>query len=244
MGDFDPDEYARVSSNRCSATSSPKITFERYERAFHRAEPAALEVQMDDKANAGLLGQLTIEMSDKHPDYPAMKLASHLLGGGFLSSRLANRIRDEEGLSYGVGGGFNASSIDKRGSFYTYAMYAPQNRDELVDVLFEELNKAVDEGFDEEEVAEGRRGYLRQLELMRSNDAQLINLLGNNLYLDRDMFHQAEFEQKVAELSADDVTQAVREHLDPELLSYAVAGDFEEDPDESPDESPDDESGD
>jgi zinc protease len=232
VGDFDADAM-RESLETLFADFTPEVAFERYERPFHRAEPAALEVQMDDKANAGLLGQLAIEMSDEHPDYPAMKLASHLLGGGFLSSRLADRIRDEEGLSYGVGGGFNASSIDKRGSFYTYAMYAPQNRAELVDVLFEELNMAVEDGFEEDEVAEGRRGYLRQLELMRSNDAQLISLLGNNLYLDRDMFHQAEFEQKVSELTAEDVSEAVSEHIDPDQLSYAVAGDFEQDSEES-----------
>ena len=237
MGDFDPDEL-REQLESLFGDWNQQIAFERYERPYHAPEQAALETQMDDKANAGLLGSQPIRMSDDHPDYPALSLAGHLLGGGFLSSRLADRIRDTEGLSYGVGGSVNASSIDERGSLFVYAMYAPENRERLVDVLFEELNAAVDEGFDTEEVEKGRRGYLQQLELARSDDGQLMSILNNNLYLDRDMFHQAEFEQKVAELSAEDVTQAVREHLDPELLSYAVAGDFEKDSDETSDNEP------
>ncbi|WP_376694095.1 M16 family metallopeptidase [Wenzhouxiangella sp. EGI_FJ10409] len=235
VGDFDPEEL-RGQLESLFADWDQEIAFERYERPYHEPEPAALEAQLDDKANAGLLGSQPIRMSDEHPDYPALSLAGHLLGGGFLSSRLADRIRDTEGLSYGVGGRINANSIDERGSLFVYAMYAPENRERLVEVLFEELNAAVDDGFDTEEVEQGRRGYLQQLELARSDDGQLTSMLNNHLYLDRDMQHQAEFEQKVAELSAEDVSEAVREHLDPERLSYAVAGDFE---DESSEESDD-----
>jgi len=226
VGDFDPEEL-REKLESLFGDWTPEVGFERYERPYHETEPAALEAQLDDKANAGLLGEHAVRMRDDHPDYPALKLAGHLLGGGFLNSRLADRIRDEEGLSYGVGAAFNAGSIDENASFLVYAMYAPENRERLVDVLFEELDHAVDNGFGEAEVAEGRRGYLQQLELMRSDDRQLMSMLNNNLYLDRDMFHQAEFERKVGELTARDVTQAVREHLDPGQLSYAVAGDFE-----------------
>lgn len=231
VGDFDV-EAVKEALESLFGDWTPEIAYERYERPYFQPEPAILEAQLDDKANASLLATHAIRMSDEHPDYPALKLAGHLLGGGFLSSRLADRIRDEEGLSYGVGGTFNADSIDENGSFFAYAMYAPENRERLVDVLFEELNDAIDNGFDEAEVAEGRRGYLQQLELARSNDGQLMSMLNSNLYLDRDMFHQAEFEQKVSQLSAEEVSQAVREHLDPEKLSYAVAGDFEQDSEE------------
>ena len=39
-----------------------------------------------------------------------MFLGNYMLGGGFLNSRLATRIRQKEGLSYGVGSVFNAGS--------------------------------------------------------------------------------------------------------------------------------------
>ena len=229
VGDFDP-EALRAELDSLFGDWNQQIAFERYPQPYHETEAAALVAQLDDKANAGLIGVQGIPISDEHPDYPALSLAGHLLGGGFLSSRLADRIRDEEGLSYGVGGAVNASSTDERGSFFVYAMYAPENRDRLVEVLFEELDDAVDHGFGEDEVAEGRRGYLRQLELERSNDSQLMTMLNNHLYLGRDMYHRSGFEQKVGELTAGDVSRAVREHLDPEKLSYAVAGDFESGP--------------
>jgi zinc protease len=42
------------------------------------------------------------------PDYYAAELLNYVLGGGGLSSRLARRIRDEQGLAYYVGSYFAA----------------------------------------------------------------------------------------------------------------------------------------
>jgi len=232
VGDFDPDELRAALENHFGDWSQ-RIAFERYERPYQEVESEAITLQLDDKANAGLLGSHAIRMRDDHPDYPALALAGHLIGGGFLSSRLSERIRDDEGLSYGVGGSFNADSIDERGSFFVYAMYAPQNRQRLVEVLFEELGRVIDAGFEAEEVERGKRGYLQQLELMRSDDSRLTSMLGNNLYLGRDMYQQAEFERKVAALGPEEVTAAVREHLKPERISYVVAGDFDQESDQN-----------
>lgn len=227
VGDFDPDELRAALESHFGDwnTATP---FERIERSIEPVETAALTAQLDDKANAVLIGRYTFAMNDAHPDYPALNLAGHLIGGGFLSSRLANRIRDAEGLSYGVGGGFSASALDEIGSFQAFAMFAPENRDRLVEVLFEELNLVIEQGFEAEEVETGRRGLLQQRELQRSNDGSLVGTINSNLYLDRDMFHQQRFEAALIALDADAVNAAVRRHFDPARISTAVAGDFAE----------------
>ncbi len=227
VGDFDPEEL-RAALEEHFGDWNPEVPFERIARSLEPVEKAALTGQLDDKANAVLIGRFPFPMSDSHPDYPALNLAGHLIGGGFLSSRLSSRIRDDEGLSYGVGGGFSAGSIDEIANFQAFAMFAPENRDRLVEVLFEELNKVIDEGFEAEEIEAGRRGLLQQRELQRSNDASLVGTLNSNLYLERDMFHQQQFEQALLALDADAVNAAVRRHFDPERISYAVAGDFAE----------------
>jgi len=195
----------------------------------HEDRPAERFVtQLDDKANAVLIGSLSFPMSDTHEDYPALQMAGYLMGGGFLSSRLGNRIRNEEGLSYAVGGNFNASALDENGGFFAFAMFAPENRDRLEEVLNEELVKAASEGFTEEELESGKTGLLRQLELVRSDDGRLANLLAQGLYLDRDLYFNAEREQQLAELKLDDLNRAVAKWLNPDAMSFALAGDFED----------------
>jgi predicted Zn-dependent peptidase len=42
-------------------------------------------------------------LRDDDPDYAALVMGNYIIGGGFLNSRLATRIRQKEGISYGVG---------------------------------------------------------------------------------------------------------------------------------------------
>ncbi len=228
VGDFDPEEL-RAALEAHFGDWTAEVPFERIERSVQPVETAALVAQLDDKANAVLVGRYSFAMNDRHPDYPALNLAGHLIGGGFLSSRLSMRIRDDEGLSYGVGGGFSASPLDEVGGFQAFAMFAPENRERLVEVLFEELNRVIDEGFEAEEVETGRRGLLQQRELQRSSDSSLVGMLNSNLYLDRDMFTQQRFEEALLALDAATINEAVRRHFDPARMSFAVAGDFAED---------------
>ena len=69
--------------------------------------PINQRIDTPDKANATFEAAIRIKMSENDPDYPAMILANHMFGGS-LGSRMPNRIRNVEGLSYSVGSNFNA----------------------------------------------------------------------------------------------------------------------------------------
>ena len=94
-------------------------------------------------------------MRDDDPDYPALVLGNYMLGGGFLNSRLAVRIRQKEGLSYGIGSQFAASPLDKSGSFVAFAIYAPQNVAKLEKAFREEIDRVLKDGFTAQEVDRG-----------------------------------------------------------------------------------------
>lgn len=226
VGDVDVDGL-RNTLEAAFGDWTPHVPFERIEPKFSATEGNTLTELMPDKANAMFIGRQNLALGSDDPDYPALMLAGELLGGGFLNSRLADRIRDEEGLSYGVGGRYQASDLDPQSSFVAYAMFAPTNRDRLVEVMFEELNQVIDEGFAQDELDAVRAGYLESLELRRSSDQALTRTLSTNLYLDRDMFYWSAFEQALLDLDAEAVNNTVRRHLDPESWLTVTVGDFE-----------------
>src|SRR5207302_1911036 len=61
-----------------------------------------------DKKNALYVAAHNLALTDNDPDYAALEVANFLFGGGPLSSRLANRVRQKEGLAYGVASGLQA----------------------------------------------------------------------------------------------------------------------------------------
>src|SRR5690606_22819778 len=146
VGDVDPDEMARLVEGGLGGWASP-LPYARVTEPTRTSAPLDITLETPDKANAMFVAARVIPMSDESPDYPAMVLADFILGGGFLHSRPAVRIRQQEGLSYGVGSQFAATPSDTVGTWLSFAIYAPENRDKLEAALREELVKAARDGF-------------------------------------------------------------------------------------------------
>ncbi|MXZ39297.1 MAG: insulinase family protein [Holophagales bacterium] len=165
-------------------------------------------------------------MRDDNEDYPALVIANDMLGGGFLSSRLATRIRQEEGLSYSVGSQVAAPSIDDSAVFLTFAIFAPENADKVVTAFRDEVRKALEDGFTEEEFEAARRGFLDRQQNGRSQDRAIASMLNNNLFTGRTMAFTAAQEQAIEELTLDEVNAALRKYISLDAISIFRGGDF------------------
>lgn len=225
VGDFDADEIAKI-AEEAFGNWTAKTAFERIAEAYRDVPAGDITIETPDKANAFFLAGLNLNLRDDDADYPAMVLANYILGGGFLNSRLATRIRQQDGLSYGVGSMFNANPIDRRGQFVAYAIYAPENVDRLEAAFREEIERALKDGFTAEEVEAAKAGYLQAQQVRRSQDAALASSLGTGLYLDRTLSFDAELEAKIAALKPEQLHEAMRRHIDPKKITVVKAGDF------------------
>ncbi|MBL8150840.1 MAG: insulinase family protein, partial [Blastocatellia bacterium] len=225
VGDFDEAEIAKLTDELFNGWKS-KNSFKRIPDEYKAVEAANLSIETPDKANAFFIARQPISMRDDDPDYPAMILANYMMGGGFLNSRLAVRIRQKEGLSYGVGSQFAADSLDKNANFLAFAIYAPENAGKLEAAFREEIEKVTKDGFTAEEVASAKNGYLQSRQVSRAQDGELAGRLGNYLYLGRTLQWDAEFEKKISELTAEQINAAVRKHIDVSKITIVKAGDF------------------
>ena len=227
VGDFDPDEVLPAVSKLTMDWTSD-AGFERMPKIPVNNEKGNLQkVNTPDKAQATYFAAMTLPVRNDHPDYPALILGNTILGGGALSSRLGDRVRQDEGLSYTIQSAFQASSVDERSVFYVFAIVNPDNADKLHAVIHEELDKLLKDGITEDELNAQRGGLLQKQELTRTTDSSLTSVLTGHLLADRTMQFTADFEQRLTELTVDDVNAALRRHIKPERLYIVMAGDFE-----------------
>lgn len=224
-GDFDPGEFKGLAKQLFAGWKSAS-PFKRIPAKVLQNQPLVSAIETPDKANAVLLVGLPLAIRDDNPDYPALVLGSFMTGGGFLNSRLAVRIRQKEGLSYSVGAGFSAGSLDEVGSFSGNAIYAPQNADKVLAAYREEIQKVVESGFTAEEVAAAKSGWLQGRTVARSADRAVAGSLARYAYLGRRFAWDGELEKKVAGLTAEQVHAAMKKWIDPARISYVRAGDF------------------
>jgi len=192
------------------------------------SEAAGVERQIKtpDKANATYAAGLLFALRDDDPDYPALVIGNYIFGGGSLSSRLATRVRQKEGLSYSVGASFSASPFDQRASLTISAICNPQNIGRLEKAVQEELDRLLREGVTAEELDQAKEGYLRTQKVARSSETTLAGLLSNFRHLDRSVTYQAELERRIQALTPAQVQTALKRHIDPKKLVIVTAGDF------------------
>ncbi|QOY95183.1 insulinase family protein [Massilia sp. UMI-21] len=225
VGDFDP-AALKAQLERLYGTWNSQ---QKYVRVPSTVKPVAgqkLALETPDKASSLLLAVHPVPMKDDAQAYPALVMANYMLGGGALRSRLADRIRQKEGLSYGVGAQLSVPSRDPAGIWMAYAMSAPQNTAKVESVLREELERAVNEGFTEAELVEAKKGWLQGEEVSRTSDEALAGALSEYLSLERTMAFDGKVEDQVRKLTLAQVNTAMREFIKPADVSFVTAGDF------------------
>lgn len=224
VGDFDAAGLATLLERLLGDWKSPAP----YARIPQRlGEQPAIERRLatPDKANAVLRAGLGLRLSDTDPDFAALVLANQLLGGS-STARLPQRIREKEGLSYSTYTWLQASPLDAVAYFWVSSIYAPQNRERVERAVREELERALREGFGEEEVAAAKKGLLEARHLARTQDDALAARLVRYAYLGRTFGWDVELERRIAALTPAEVRAALARHLDLGRLSTVVAGDF------------------
>jgi zinc protease len=225
VGDFDEQETARLATDLFSNWKSAR-PYARIGEIYRDVAPINRSLETPDKANAFFIAGMNLNLRDDDPDYPALTLGNFMLGGGFLNSRLAVRIRQKEGLSYGVGSQLQAGSLDKSGVFVTFAIYAPQNVTKLEAAFKEEIERVLKDGFTAEEVKAAKSGWIGSRQVSRAQDAELAGKLRSFAYLGRTLAWDADLERKVEALTLEQITAALRRHLDPAKITIIKAGDF------------------
>jgi zinc protease len=188
-------------------------------------KPARLLLPTPDKQNAAMSVLLPVALMDSDPDYAAFMLANHLLGAGG-DSRLWNRIREKDGLSYNVYSAVQWNAQERHSEWVAAAIFAPQNRDKVEAAFRQELDKALAQGFTQAEFEAGKRGLLSFRRLARAQDARLSAGWVSNLYLDRSFALAGQVDAALSSLTLDQVNQALRRYLKPDQMVMGLAGDF------------------
>ena len=192
-------------------------------------EVAAQRIAVDtpDKENAYYRARINLALRDDDPDYAPLVLANYVFGGGpGLSNRLVNRVRQQDGISYGAGSALTAGSRDRAASWQIAGLVAPQNVGRFEQAVREELDRMLKDGLSEKEIADAKNGLLQERLMGRSADGTVASAWTSYLDLGRTFTsYSLAFEDRIRSLTPAEVNAALRRHVDPAKMTVVVAGD-------------------
>jgi zinc protease len=229
VGDFDP-VAVKQQLQALFADWKPKHAYAPISTHYIDVAAEQRRFETPDKPNGVLLANVNLSLKDIDPDYPALVAANYILGGGTIKSRLGDRIRQKEGLSYGVDSDLDADASrdgrDDAGSWSVQAIAAPENLEQVERAMREELARLVKDGVGAEELKDAVSGLLTQREQARASDPAVAAGWVSNLFYGRTMQFAADLDAKFKALTVESVNAAIRRHLKPEQFSVYAAGDF------------------
>ena len=91
----------------------------------------------------------------------------------------------------------------------------------------EEIAKVLKEGYTEKEIEEAKKGIIQNGQVLRAQDAAVMDKLSNYQLFGRTFKHDEEFENRIKALSNNDILAAMKKYIIPEKISIVKAGDYE-----------------
>jgi zinc protease len=223
-GQFDPAQVQKLVTELFGDWKSAS-PYARILNPYAKVEAINRKIETPDKQNALFMFGMPLKMSDEDPDEPALNIAG-MVFGGTPNSRLFQRIRVKDGLSYGANAGFSIPTKDDGGRLFGSAIAAPQNMPKVEADFNDELAKALKDGFTADEVEKAKKTWLEERAVARAEEASIANLLMTRERWGRTLDWDARMETAVAALTPAQVNDAFKRHVDPAAISIVKGGDF------------------
>jgi zinc protease len=160
--------------------------------------------------------------SRPYPDYHAVEVMNYILGGGGFSSRMMDRIRNQEGLAYGVGSFFGYGH--GRGAFAAYCQTKPESSYRATSLMLEEIRTIRTRPVSEKEISLARdaliNGFIFKFE---KPETYLSNLLELEFYGEPNDFLQT-YVEKISRVDIKEVARVAHKYLKPENIAILLVG--------------------
>jgi zinc protease len=179
-------------------------------------------VYMADKPNVSvILGQAT-DLRHSDPDALPLRVATSILGSGF-TGRLMATVRDQEGLTYGIGARVSSDSYTT-GDWRISANFAPELLEKGLSSTQRELKSWYEKGVSAEEVARTKTNLAGSFQVGLATTDGMAETLLSTVNRGYPLSWIDEYPQKLNALTVEQVNAAIKKHLNPDNFVVIKAG--------------------
>jgi zinc protease len=180
------------------------------------------DVHLADKPSVTIyLGQATgLKYSDV--DALALRVGTTALGSGF-TGRLMAKVRDVEGLTYGIGAGIVGDTFND-GAWRIYATFAPQLLDKGIASTQRELKQWIEGGISAQELDARKTNLVGEYQASLATTHGLATALLLAIERGYAVTWLDDYPKAITALTLDQVNTAIRKHLDPNKMILVRAG--------------------
>lgn len=223
VGDLDPEAMLDMVSKTFSSWRGTSQAIEAPTMPALPARPRSEHIDFDREQAHVYLGHLGIKRDDA--DYYKLVVMDHILGSGpGFTSRIARKLRDEQGLCYSVFAGISGSADRERGLFTAYIGTSPGQEERAIDGFLAEM-RAIRESLPSEEELADVKAYLTGSfvwALERNSNLASFLLRSERFALGDDFV--ARYPSIIEGVTREDVRDVAQRHMHPDQYNLVTIG--------------------
>ncbi|HSD72933.1 MAG TPA: insulinase family protein, partial [Thermoanaerobaculia bacterium] len=158
-------------------------------------------------------------------EYLPCVIANSALGQSSLTSRLGVRVRDTEGLTYGIHSGFSATHL--AGPFTVALTVKPESREAAVAATLEEIRRFLSGGITPKELADEKNSHAGRFKVDLGSNGGIAHAIDAAVYYGLGISYLDRFPTLVGAVTKDEADSAFGRRVDPDRFTIVSAGSFD-----------------
>lgn len=158
-----------------------------------------------------------------NPDFYALTVMNYILGGGGFSSRLVERIREQNGWAYDVSSQFSPGL--EPGAFQVVLQTKNETAGQAVQEVVREIRRIREQGVTDQELADAKAFLTGSFPLRLDTNAKLAGLISAVEYYKLGLDYADRYRTLIESVSKEDILRVARTYLRPEGYVLVVVAD-------------------
>lgn len=228
VGDIDPRETLRLVEKYLGDWENPhSAPLPAVAQARRNGKPVTKYVPLPKAQLHIYTGHLGIPRS--HPDYYTLLLFDTIFGSspGF-TSRIPRVLRDQLGLAYTTFSNIADSSGEDPGRFYAYIGTSPENMHQAISAIRREIERVVRQRVTKQELEHAQAYLTGSFVFDFETNSQVASFLIEAEIFQLGFDYLERYPRLIKNVTAQDILQAARTNINPEILTTVIAGPIDE----------------
>jgi zinc protease len=205
----------RISSGMQAGEAAPALP-----KVSDLKQASNKSVQFPSSQSHILLGQPGMHRGD--PDYFALYVGNHILGGSGLVSLLAEEVREKRGLSYSVYSYFSPMRMD--GPFVMGAQTKNEQAKLALDVMQKTLNDYIQRGPTDAELKAAKQNITGGFPLNIASNGKIVEYISMIGFYKLPLDHLDTFVGKINAITKEQIKDAFKRRVHPDRFVTVVVG--------------------
>jgi len=221
-GDLDVGEHDTILAKLFTSWSGEERHIPQHEADRGKDAETAF-IPLADRDNLDVRMGHTVDLKRDDPAYVPLLAGVFALGGNF-SARLMTEVRDEQGLTYGIGSSLVGCEPENNGHFQVAVTLSKENLERGIAATKDVVGRFVEEGVDSKELERQKEAIAGAYKVRLSTTSGAARALLHSVERNLGEDYLVRFHEQIRILNVQGVNDAITRYLQPDRLCEAIAG--------------------